>query len=36
MLPHWEETPADLPGAIREIKSALRERIAASGRSVDR
>jgi hypothetical protein len=35
MLPHWEETPADLPGAIREIKTALRARIAASGRSVD-
>jgi hypothetical protein len=35
MLPHWEETPADLPAAIREIKAALRERIAASGRSVD-
>jgi hypothetical protein len=35
MLPHWEETPADLPAAIREIKGALRERIAASGRSVD-
>jgi uncharacterized protein DUF1479 len=35
MLPHWEETPADLPAAIREIKAALRERITASGRSVD-
>ncbi|MFI6076246.1 YbiU family protein [Actinoplanes sp. NPDC051343] len=35
MLPHWEETPADLPAAIREIKAALRARIAASGRSVD-
>jgi hypothetical protein len=35
MLPHWEETPADLPAAIREIKAALRTRIAASGRSVD-
>ena len=34
-LPHWEETPTDLPGAIREIKAALRERIAASGRSLD-
>jgi hypothetical protein len=35
MLPHWEEPPADLPAAIREIKAALRARIAASGRSVD-
>jgi hypothetical protein len=34
-LPHWEEPPADLPAAIREIKAALRARIAASGRSVD-
>ena len=34
-LPHWEETPADLPAAIREIKAALRARIAASGRSVE-
>jgi hypothetical protein len=34
-LPHWEETPTDLPAAIREIKAALRARIAASGRSVD-
>ncbi|GAA4609883.1 hypothetical protein BJY16_007554 [Actinoplanes octamycinicus] len=34
-LPHWEETPADLPAAIREIKAALRERIAASGRTVE-
>jgi hypothetical protein len=34
-LPHWEETPTDLPAAIREIKEALRARIAASGRSVD-
>src|SRR4051812_43207620 len=33
-LPHWEETPADLPAAIREIKAALRARIAASGRTV--
>jgi hypothetical protein len=35
MLPHWEEPPADLPAAIREVKAALRARIAASGRSVD-
>ena len=34
-LPHWEETPADLPTAIREIKAALRARIAASGRTVE-
>ncbi|HET6478518.1 MAG TPA: YbiU family protein [Actinoplanes sp.] len=34
-LPHWEETPADLPGAVREIKTALRARIAASGRTVE-
>ncbi len=34
-LPHWEEAPADLPAAIREIKAALRDRITASGRSVD-
>jgi hypothetical protein len=34
-LPHWEEPPADLPAAISEIKSALRARIAASGRSVE-
>ncbi|GLY96711.1 DUF1479 domain-containing protein [Actinoplanes sp. NBRC 103695] len=34
-LPHWEEQPADLPAAIREVKAALRARIAASGRSVD-
>ena len=34
-LPHWEETPTDLRAATREIKAALRERIAASGRTVD-
>jgi hypothetical protein len=34
-LPHWEQTPADLPGAIREIKAALRDRINASGRTVE-
>jgi hypothetical protein len=33
-LPHWETQPDDLPRAIREIKAALRERIAASGRTV--
>src|SRR5215469_15797087 len=34
-LPHWEQTPADLRDAIRQIKAALRARIAASGRSVE-
>ena len=34
-LPHWEQTPPDLPGAIRQIKDALRARIAASGRTAD-
>ena len=34
-LPHWEVTPADLPAAVREIKTAIRERIEASGRSVE-
>jgi Protein of unknown function (DUF1479) len=34
-LPHWEETPADLPEAIRQVKAALRARIAASGRTVE-
>ncbi|WP_305783078.1 YbiU family protein [Symbioplanes lichenis] len=34
-LPHWEETPTDLPAAVREIKAALRDRIAASGRTVE-
>ena len=34
-LPHWEETPADLQAAIRQIKAALRARIAASGRTVE-
>ncbi len=34
-LPHWESPPADLPAAIREIKHALRARIAASGRTVE-
>jgi hypothetical protein len=33
-LPHWESIPPDLADAIRQIKRALRERIAASGRSV--
>jgi hypothetical protein len=34
-LPHWEETPEDLATAVKEIKGALRERIAASGRTVE-
>ncbi|WP_286958531.1 MULTISPECIES: DUF1479 domain-containing protein [Arsenicicoccus] len=34
-LPHWETTPEDLPAAIREVKAALRARIAASGRTVE-
>jgi hypothetical protein len=34
-LPHWDTTPEDLPAAVREVKTALRARIAASGRSVE-
>jgi hypothetical protein len=34
-LPHWEQTPADLTAAIKQVKAALRERIAASGRTVE-
>jgi Protein of unknown function (DUF1479) len=34
-LPHWETTPDDLRGAIRQVKAALRARIQASGRSVE-
>ena len=34
-LPHWETTPDDLLGAIRQVKVALRARITASGRSVE-
>jgi len=34
-LPRWESTPDDLAAAIREIKPAIRARIAASGRSVE-
>jgi hypothetical protein len=34
-LPHWEQTPPDLPTATKEIKAALRDRIAASGRTVE-
>jgi hypothetical protein len=34
-LPHWETTPDDLGAATREIKAAIRARIAASGRTVE-
>jgi len=34
-LPHWERTPDDLPAAIRQVKAALRARLAASGRTVE-
>src|SRR5215470_11999583 len=34
-LPHWEQTQANLPDAIRQTKAALRARIAASGRTVE-
>jgi hypothetical protein len=34
-LPHWETTPDDLNAAIRQIKPAIRARIAASGRTVE-
>ena len=34
-LPNWERTPDDLPGAIRQVKDALRARMAATGRSVE-
>ena len=34
-LPHWEQTPPDLKVAIRQIKAAIRARIAASGRTVE-
>src|SRR5580698_2395106 len=34
-LPHWETTPDDLPGAIRQVKAALRARITAAGRPVE-
>src|SRR5690348_14426127 len=35
VLPHWETTPSDLTAATRELKAALRARIAASGRTVE-
>src|SRR5918997_5165985 len=34
-LPHWETIPEDIPAAIAEIKTAIRARIAASGRTVE-
>jgi len=34
-LPHWEAVPDDLAEATRSIKSALRSRLEASGRSVE-
>jgi Protein of unknown function (DUF1479) len=34
-LPHWEQAPADIPAAIRQVKAALRARIVASGRTVE-
>jgi hypothetical protein len=34
-LPHWEQPPTDLPGAIRQVKAALRARVAAAGRTVE-
>jgi len=33
-LPHWEQIPPDPAVATKEIKAALRDRIAASGRTV--
>ena len=35
-LPHWQTTPDDLAAATREVKAALKARIAASGRTVER
>ena len=34
-LPHWQTTPDDLAAATREVKAALKARIAASGRTVE-
>ena len=34
-LPGWDRTPADPAEATRKVKSAIRTRIAASGRSVE-
>ncbi len=34
-LPHWESLPDNIPAAIVEIKTAIRDRIASSGRTVE-
>ena len=34
-LPSWERPPSDVSAAVREIKSAIRARIEASGRSIE-
>lgn len=34
-LPHWEQVPDDIADAIRRVKAAIRDRIAASGRTVE-
>ena len=34
-LPYWQQTPPDLPTAIRTVKTALRERLERSGRGVE-
>jgi Protein of unknown function (DUF1479) len=34
-LPHWEQAPADLAEATRQVKRALRARIAACGRTAE-
>ena len=34
-VPHWEQAPADVPAAISQVKTALRARIAASGRTLE-
>ncbi|SMD24043.1 DUF1479 domain-containing protein [Kibdelosporangium aridum] len=34
-IPNWQTTPHDLPEAIRAVKTALRDRIESSGRSID-
>jgi len=34
-LPRWETTPTDLPAAVRDVKNAIRGRLAAAGRTVE-
>jgi hypothetical protein len=34
-LPHWQQTPDDIPAAVRQVKAAIRDRIASSGRTVE-